>query len=98
MHRLRRLGKEHYTYTEDDNALPCLHLSSTCWLRSVAERLDCVKLLISGPEGTPYENGLFLFDCFFPASYPHSPPKVNIITTGRGTLSLKPNLYDNGKL
>ena len=32
--------------------------------------------MISGPEGTPYSNGLFLFDCYFPADYPNTPPMV----------------------
>ncbi len=32
--------------------------------------------MISGPEGTPYSNGLFLFDVIFPADYPRVPPKV----------------------
>ena len=40
--------------------------------------------MISGPEDTPYSNGLFLFDAFFPETYPTTAPKVNLQTTGKG--------------
>lgn len=32
--------------------------------------------------GTPYAGGIFIFDIFFPATYPHDPPLVNLETTG----------------
>ena len=42
------------------------------------------QFMISGPEDTPYSNGLFLFDAFFPETYPTTAPKVNLQTTGKG--------------
>ena len=30
-------------------------------------RMDVLKVLIVGPEGTPYQNGCFEFDVFLPA-------------------------------
>lgn len=32
--------------------------------------------LITGPSNTPYSNGCFLFDIFFPKDYPNVPPNV----------------------
>eukprot|EP00595_Chromulina_sp_UTEXLB2642_P002640 CAMPEP_0196764806 /NCGR_PEP_ID=MMETSP1095-20130614/6897_1 /TAXON_ID=96789 ORGANISM="Chromulina nebulosa, Strain UTEXLB2642" /NCGR_SAMPLE_ID=MMETSP1095 /ASSEMBLY_ACC=CAM_ASM_000446 /LENGTH=192 /DNA_ID=CAMNT_0042121299 /DNA_START=1057 /DNA_END=1635 /DNA_ORIENTATION=+ len=60
--------------------------------------MDTLQMMISGPEGTPYSNGLFLFDVFFPASYPSTPPHVNLQTTGKGTVRFNPNLYNSGKV
>jgi ubiquitin-protein ligase len=48
--------------------------------------MDCMQFAISGPEDTPYSGGLFLFDTFFPTDYPSSCPKVNLQTTGQGTV------------
>ena len=60
--------------------------------------LSIAQLLISGPEGTPYSGGLFLFDVFFPPTYPAGPPQVNLCTTGRGAVRFNPNLYNCGKV
>ena len=61
--------------------------------------MQYAQLLISGPEGTPYENnGLLLFDVFFPPTYPAVPPQVNLCTTGRAAVRFNPNLYNCGKV
>ena len=60
--------------------------------------MDSLKFAISGPEGTPYENGIFLFDAHFPYNYPDSPPSVNLCTTGGGSVRFNPNLYNCGKV
>ena len=57
-----------------------------------------MKVMITGPKHTPYENGCFEFDVFFPADYPNSPPKVNLRTTGNQTVRFNPNLYNDGKI
>jgi ubiquitin-protein ligase len=33
-----------------------------------------VRCIISGPQDTPYEGGLFVFDVYFPPGYPNVPP------------------------
>jgi hypothetical protein len=38
--------------------------------------------MIVGPTGTPYANGCFEFDVFFPANYPNEPMKINLETNG----------------
>lgn len=32
-----------------------------------------------GPEGTPYEGGLFTAHISYPQDYPHSPPKMRFV-------------------
>ncbi|CAE6494097.1 unnamed protein product [Rhizoctonia solani] len=48
---------------------------SSVFLRVDETRVDVIKALITGPEGTP-----FLFDIFLGASYNNSPPSVKYMT------------------
>jgi baculoviral IAP repeat-containing protein 6 len=45
-----------------------------------------LQVLIAGPHDTPYESGLFLFDVLCGTSYPDSPPSINLMTTGGGSV------------
>jgi ubiquitin-protein ligase len=58
----------------------------------VAER----QAMIIGPEGTPYENGCFVFDIFLPIDYNKSSPMVKSMTTNGGRYRYNPNLYADG--
>lgn len=60
--------------------------------------LRVMHALITGPEGTPYDGGSFIFKLVFPCDYPASPPKVKFLTTGGGVVRFNPNLYANGKV
>ncbi|KAE8739665.1 hypothetical protein FOCC_FOCC014842 [Frankliniella occidentalis] len=62
------------------------------------ENFMMVHVLIMGPEGTPYEKGFFYFLVTFPVNYPWSPPQVQFMTTGSGTVRFNPNLYTCGKV
>ena len=42
--------------------------------------------------------GFFYFVLHCPDDYPHSPPKVRLLTTGGGAVRFNPNLYANGKV
>ncbi|PNX72338.1 putative ubiquitin-conjugating enzyme E2 25-like protein, partial [Trifolium pratense] len=55
--------------------------------------MDLLRAVIIGAEGTPYHDGLFFFDVFFPSGYPNVPPLVYYDSRG---LRLNPNLYKNG--
>ncbi|EFJ44535.1 hypothetical protein VOLCADRAFT_64713, partial [Volvox carteri f. nagariensis] len=34
------------------------------------------KVIVVGPEDTPYSGGCFVFDLYFPPQYPNVPPQV----------------------
>jgi Ubiquitin-conjugating enzyme len=63
------------------------------FIRNIANRPDCIKALIIGPEDTPYHGGIWEFDIFAPANYPAEPPLVNLVTTANGNVQFGPNLY-----
>ncbi|CAM9428905.1 unnamed protein product [Scytosiphon promiscuus] len=57
-----------------------------------------VHALVTGPFDTPYEGGFYYFVLHCPDDYPHSPPRVRLMTTGGGTVRFNPNLYADGKV
>ncbi|XP_062509356.1 baculoviral IAP repeat-containing protein 6-like isoform X2 [Corticium candelabrum] len=73
-------------------------LSTSVFVRTDDNQINFMKALITGPEDTPYSNGCFEFDIYFPSIYPKGPPKVNLQTTGGGTVRFNPNLYNCGKV
>ena len=40
--------------------------------------MDLLRAVMIGPAGTPYHDGLFVFDVHFPPNYPDIPPVYNI--------------------
>ncbi|XP_058773638.1 putative ubiquitin-conjugating enzyme E2 38 [Vicia villosa] len=69
------------------------HLPDTIFVRAYESRMDLMRAVIIGAEGTPYHNGLFFFDIHFPSGYPDVPPNVHYHSGG---LEINPNLYDCG--
>ncbi|CAF1366021.1 unnamed protein product, partial [Rotaria sordida] len=94
MQRIKRLAQEQITIS---TSLP-LSFSSTIFVRSDENRMDIMKILITGLDGTPYSNGCFIFDVYFPNQYPTTPPSINLETTGNHTVRFNPNLYNDGKV
>jgi ubiquitin-protein ligase len=92
--KLKRLVQEVGSLS---NCLP-LYVDSSVFLRVDEERIDVMKCLITGPEGTPYDNGCFEFHIYCPPEYPVQPPLVNLETTGGGSVRFNPNLYNCGKV
>ncbi|XP_035825485.1 baculoviral IAP repeat-containing protein 6 [Aplysia californica] len=92
--RTRRLAQEAVTLS---TSLP-LAFSSSVYVRCDEDRLDVMKVLITGPSETPYANGCFEFDVFFPQDYPNTPPFINMETTGNHSVRFNPNLYNDGKV
>lgn len=90
----RNLFKELAGYR---TALP-VEYGSSCFCRVINSRLDLLRVMITGPDDTPYANGCFLFDIAIPATYPKTPPKVQFLTTGGGKIRFNPNLYNCGKV
>ncbi|XP_024033106.1 putative ubiquitin-conjugating enzyme E2 38 [Morus notabilis] len=70
-------------------------LPDTIFVRVCEARMELLRAVIVGPSGTPYHDGLFVFDCLFPTNYPRSPPTVYYYSGG---LRLNPNLYNCGKV
>ncbi len=91
--RTKRIAKE---LASLQNSLPT-NASNSIFVCVDEGRCDIMKVLITGPDETPYQNGVFEFDIFFPSSYPFSAPKVAFLTTGGGTVRFNPNLYNDGK-
>ena len=73
------------------SSLPC-----DIFVKTFEDRLDLMSIMIKGPEKTPYEDGLFLFDVQLPSDYPQVPPVVNYLSFCRDRLN--PNLYECGKV
>ncbi|KAK3137230.1 hypothetical protein QOZ80_5BG0449480 [Eleusine coracana subsp. coracana] len=70
-------------------------LPALIYVRVLENRMDLLRAVMIGPQGTPYHDGLFFFDAHFPASYPATPPVVHYHAGG---LRLNPNLYACGKV
>lgn len=66
------------------------------FVRTFEDRNDLFSCLIVGAEGTPYEQGLFIFDIKLPMHYPMEPPEVLYLSYASGKLN--PNLYEDGKI
>lgn len=75
-----------------------IELSLSHVRRNVTRYIRLLKVLITGPAETPYANGCFEFDVYFPPDYPNSPMLINLETTGRHTVRFNPNLYNDGKV
>lgn len=73
-----------------------LHPDGSIFLRYDSERVDLMRAMITGPKGTPYEHGCFIFDIYIPASFPSAPPQVLFLTGSKSGLRFNPNLYDSG--
>ncbi|CAK8578322.1 unnamed protein product [Lathyrus sativus] len=71
------------------------NLPETIFVRVCESKMELLRAVIIGPQGTPYHDGLFFFDCLFPSSYPAGPPQVHYHAGG---LRLNPNLYQCGKV
>ena len=89
----RKLFRELATYK---TALP-IEYGSSIFVRAEEKRLDLLRVLITGPEDTPYAHGCYVFDVSL-AAYPRQPPKVQYLTTGGGKYRFNPNLYNEGKV
>lgn len=86
MQRTARLAKE----------LPQLSTNPpvgiSCWPKDES-RLDILEANITGPENTPYANGIFKLELEIPDRYPFEPPKVRFVTP-----VYHPNIDNGGRI
>lgn len=94
--RLNTIKYLHRQYVSFAKNIP-ISPAGSIFVRVPEQRLDLPRVLITGPHGTPYANGLFFFD-IWAKDYPISPPKVRFLTTGNGSVRFNPNLYHSGKV
>ena len=87
----RSLARE---YGSLGKTLP-IYYDSSIFVR-VDEQMNKMRVLITGPDNTPYDSGVYLFDVYCNSNYPLSPPKMYMINTGN--VRQNPNLYANGKV
>lgn len=88
--RLRRIQKEHKIL---GTSLPPGIL-----VRTWESRLDLLRVLIIGPEDTPYEYAPFLIDFHLGPNFPSSPPEAFFHSWTGGMGPVNPNLYEDGKI
>ncbi|XP_052155400.1 probable ubiquitin-conjugating enzyme E2 23 [Oryza glaberrima] len=69
------------------------NLPGTIYVRAFEDRMDLLRAAMVGAAGSPYHDGLFLFDLHLPATYPAAPPEVYYHSFG---LRVNPNLYPSG--
>lgn len=88
--RIKRIRKE---YEILGSSLP-----PGIFVRSWESRIDLFRVLIIGPQGTPYEYAPFVIDFHFPESYPTTPPASFFHSWTNGLGMINPNLYEDGKI
>eukprot|EP01103_Thecamoeba_quadrilineata_P005469 TRINITY_DN15262_c0_g1_i1.p1 TRINITY_DN15262_c0_g1~~TRINITY_DN15262_c0_g1_i1.p1 ORF type:complete len:867 (-),score=206.79 TRINITY_DN15262_c0_g1_i1:80-2680(-) len=72
------------------------NLSDGVFVRVSENRLDLVRVLIIGPEGTPYYESVFVIDFKLPPNYPKEPPVAHYWNPINQRFN--PNLYENGRI
>lgn len=87
----KRLQKEYLMLSKDPL------YSEGIYHMPVEDDLYHLKVLIIGPEDTPYQYGFYFFDVKIPDRYPHEPPKAKTMTQGH-SVRFNPNLYVDGKV
>lgn len=63
-----------------------LNTTNSIFVLQDQSRMDVFKVVITGAEDTPYAHGFFIFDLFCDDSFPNTPPKCNLMTTGKGKI------------
>ena len=87
---MRRIAKEHKILR---NSLP-----PGIFVRTWESRLDLLRVLMIGPNDTPYEYAPFVIDFHLGSSYPQTPPEAFFHSWTNGNGPVNPNLYEDGKI
>ncbi|KAL4781835.1 hypothetical protein BJX76DRAFT_311793 [Aspergillus varians] len=66
--------------------------------RSWESRMDLLRVMIIGPEGTPYEHAPFVIDVHFASDFPDQPPTTFFHSWTAGEGPINPNLYEDGNI
>ncbi|KAL4945465.1 hypothetical protein BDV06DRAFT_219299 [Aspergillus oleicola] len=66
--------------------------------RSWESRMDLLRVMLIGPERTPYEHAPFVFDMHFTSNFPDQPPAMMFHSWTVGNGAINPNLYADGRI
>lgn len=88
--RLRRIQKE---YKILSSSLP-----AGIYVRSFESRLDLLRVMIIGPQDTPYEFAPLVIDIHLHEDFPAQPPHARFHSWTHGLGRINPNLYEDGKI
>lgn len=88
--RLRRIGKE---YQILESSLP-----QGIFARTWESRIDLLRVVIIGPQGTPYEHAPFVIDFYFDDHFPSAPPASYFHSWTNSMGRINPNMYEDGKI
>lgn len=62
-------------------------------VRTYEDRTDLWRILIFGPQGTPYQDAPFMIDWLLPSDFPHSPPKAHFHSWTNGKGRGRPHIF-----
>ncbi|KAF9937602.1 hypothetical protein BGZ67_001059 [Mortierella alpina] len=87
---IKRIVKEHSILSSS--------LPEGIRVRAFDDRMDLLRVMIQGPDHTPYRNALFLFDFMLPCQFPSQPPVAFFHSWTGGIGRINPNLYEDGNV
>ncbi|KAH7412329.1 hypothetical protein DE146DRAFT_642832 [Phaeosphaeria sp. MPI-PUGE-AT-0046c] len=87
---MRRIAKEHKILRTS--------LPPNIFVRTWDSRLDLLRVLIIGPNETPYEYAPFVIDFHLASTYPQTAPEAFFHSWTNGNGPVNPNLYEDGKI
>lgn len=73
-----------------------VHFNSSIFVRVHEKNTRFIRVLITGPDNTPYDSGVFIFDLYITDIFPEGPPSLKIVNGANKRLN--PNLYADGKV
>ncbi|PIA27784.1 hypothetical protein AQUCO_07500005v1 [Aquilegia coerulea] len=88
-------GRKWLKKVQQDWSILQKNLPDSIYVRVYEDRMDLLRAVIVGAYGTPYQDGLFVFDFHLPPEYPQVPPSVHYHSGG---WRINPNLYEEGKV
>lgn len=88
----KRISKEYGTLCTS----LATYYESSIFVRADENNIKCMRVMITGPDDTPYDCGVFMFDVYLPSEYPYKHPYMRFLN--HGGKRFNPNLYNDGKV